>query len=153
MTNNSSPAGIKRARDIGAQHEAHERATIVGDTAREEALRGYLFCALWTNEFDDLSVWEDIAPEAEVRARNEVNAFIDANLDDIAEYLRTREVHGGDGSTAEHLGHDLWLNRNHHGTGFWDRGLGDLGLRLDKAARDMRESEAYIGDDGLVYLT
>jgi hypothetical protein len=32
-------------------------------------------------------------------------------------------------------GHDLWLTSQGHGVGFWDRGLGELGDRLSKAAR------------------
>ena len=32
-------------------------------------------------------------------------------------------------------GHDFWLSRNGHGTGFWDRGLGEIGDKLHEAAR------------------
>lgn len=32
------------------------------------------------------------------------------------------------------MGHDFALTRNHHGFGFWDRGLGEVGERLTKAA-------------------
>lgn len=31
-------------------------------------------------------------------------------------------------------GHDFWLTREGHGAGFWDRGLGELGDKLTKAA-------------------
>ncbi|WP_156096594.1 hypothetical protein [Amycolatopsis jejuensis] len=43
------------------------------------------------------------------------------------------------------LGHDFALSRAGHGTGFWDRGLGDVGDRLHRAAK------VYSGDG--LYLT
>jgi hypothetical protein len=36
-------------------------------------------------------------------------------------------------------GHDFWLTRAGHGTGFWDRGLGKLGDKLTKLAKKWRE--------------
>lgn len=36
-------------------------------------------------------------------------------------------------SASELLGHDMRLTSGGHGTGFWDRGLGDLGQRLADA--------------------
>lgn len=33
----------------------------------------------------------------------------------------TQDLAIAPGVTEEQLGHDLWLTRNHHGTGFWDR--------------------------------
>lgn len=57
------------------------------------------------------------------------------------------------GLTPEQIGHDLWLTRNGHGTGFWDRKLpGSLGNQLTAAAGAMGTSNAYLGDDGLHYL-
>ena len=53
----------------------------------------------------------------------------------------------------ESAGHDLWLTRNRHGTGFWDRGYDDdVAKILTDAAHSMGGSDPYIGDDGLCYL-
>ena len=52
---------------------------------------------------------------------------------------------------AQRAGNDYWYTRNGHGTGFWDRGLGDINDQLAKAARH-HESTLYRGDDGLLYL-
>lgn len=41
--------------------------------------------------------------------------------------------------TDEALGHDLLLTRNGHGTGFWDRGHGDIGETLTDLAVGMGE--------------
>lgn len=46
----------------------------------------------------------------------------------------------------EQLGHDLWLTRNGHGVGFWDRGLGELGSDLTKAASAMGEQWLYTAE-------
>ena len=52
----------------------------------------------------------------------------------------------------ERIGHDFWLTQRHHGAGFWDRGLGELGQRLTDAAQTF-SIEAYKGGDDLVYLS
>lgn len=50
-------------------------------------------------------------------------------------------------------GHDFFLTRNHHGAGFWDRDLGDTGDRLTKSAHAYGESDLYLGDDELFYVS
>lgn len=62
----------------------------------------------------------------------------------------------GAGHTDEQAGHDFWLSRNGHGTGFWDRGLGEVGEQLHKACgwrTPFPEVNVYLGDDGKVYVT
>jgi hypothetical protein len=54
--------------------------------------------------------------------------------------------------TAEQAGMDYWYTRNGHGTGYWDRELGWVGERLTDVAEQL-ESNLYVGDDGLLYLT
>ena len=51
----------------------------------------------------------------------------------------------------EHAGHDFWLTRNGHGTGYWDRDMGSVGARLTEAAKSFGEVYLYLGDDELVY--
>lgn len=50
--------------------------------------------------------------------------------------------------------HELWLTRNHHGSGFWDNEevWGDFAESLSDKARKMGECYATIGDDDLIYL-
>lgn len=59
---------------------------------------------------------------------------------------------------AERAGNDFWYTRNGHGTGFWDRGLGDLrtetvGGRLSRDAKSFSSRDLYRGDKGLLYLS
>lgn len=84
----------------------------------------------------------------------------DAMLHDCAAWFRHCEEndlpacpdYGDPGySDAEKSGHDLWLTRNRHGAGYWDRGLGEIGVKLRKAAHAMGERSLYVGDDGLIY--
>jgi hypothetical protein len=48
------------------------------------------------------------------------------------------------------MGHDFWLTRNHHGAGFWDRGLGDAGKILTTLAQGYREVSLFATADGQV---
>lgn len=48
-------------------------------------------------------------------------------------------------------GHDFWLTRNGHGSGFWDRDLGAIGEALTDAAHAFGEVDLYVGDDGLIH--
>lgn len=55
--------------------------------------------------------------------------------------------------TLAQLGQDFWLTRNWHGAGFWDRGLDDLGKQLTKLAQGQGGCEAYLGDDGYLWIS
>ena len=48
--------------------------------------------------------------------------------------------------------HDFVLTRNGHGTGFWDRGLGEVGEDLTAQSKPYGEVNTYVGDDGVLYL-
>ncbi len=59
---------------------------------------------------------------------------------------------------SERAGNDFWYTRNGHGTGFWDRGLGDLctetvGGRLSRDAESYSRCDLYRGDDGKLHLS
>ena len=128
----------------------------------EGVVAGYLECAGWlVNDHEAASEEErergyegdhrggpfDEASYA--RARETVAELVAALEDpgDIGAYLE-RIGHARDGSTpAERFGHDLWLTRNGHGAGYWDRGLGELGERLSDAARSLGEAYACVADD------
>jgi hypothetical protein len=53
-------------------------------------------------------------------------------------------------SQQEYAGHDFWLNRNGHGAGFWDRGLGVVGEKLSAACKETGGVYIYVAD-GLIY--
>ena len=109
----------------------------------DDTTRGYLECALWsdltcdddpgTNHHEPLDRYYGLGdiPAAVVdRAANVCAAFVAANAADVD----ASDLSDGD------VGHNLWLSRNGHGTGFWDRGLGDVGDRLHAAAEVLGET-------------
>jgi hypothetical protein len=59
-------------------------------------------------------------------------------------------THYSDDSIA---GHDFFLTRNHHGSGFWD---GDwprhIGTFLTKLSTTFPEQHVYVGDDGKIHV-
>lgn len=57
------------------------------------------------------------------------------------------------GRTWDSFGHDLWLTRNGHGAGFWDRGMAKLGDELTQIAHCLGSSDLYQGDDDLLYFS
>lgn len=99
--------------------------------------RGYLEAALWTSdpdpgsgqwsEHDDWTI-DNIAPESLARAIEDCRQFQADNRADLDEVTDTY------GATDAQHGHDFFLTRCGHGTGFWDRGYGALGKKLTEAA-------------------
>lgn len=110
-------------------------------------LKHYLICALWSSVDDDGepldSVYsiDDISAQAVKQMQADIDAFVESN----EELLRES------GMSDEQIGHDFWLTRNGHGSGFWDRGLGSIGVALTKASKPFGSSNLYVGDDGLIY--
>lgn len=111
-----------------------------------EMIRAYLTCAHWTD-------CEDGRPDEDYNPAREAQRI--ALRDCVAFYRRAQPhlaLYHEQAPTFAVLGNDLWLTRNHHGAGFWDRGLGDLGDILTEIAHDMGEQHALIGDDELLHL-
>ena len=119
-----------------------------------EAANAYLECASWSTSVSDEdgntvhdsideidAEWSNAAIEA---AHREVENFWDDEVDEI---VVRRNI------PPAQIGHDLWLTRNHHGAGFWDRGYGPDGQRLTELCKPMGSDDAYIGDDGTIHLT
>lgn len=118
----------------------------------DAVMAAYVECAFWASvnydedgsndtPMDDDYDESDLADEAGASMLADVSDFLLGNWDDVKDL------------DAGQVGHDFWLTRNHHGAGFWDRGLGELGDRLTAAAHVYGESDLYVGDDGRVYVS
>ncbi len=107
-------------------------------------INGYLEAALWTEEEElgPSNIETDVSFEAKVDAYTDIKKFKQLAGELIAQ----------SGLNDEQIGHDLWLTRNGHGAGFWDRGLGEIGDKLADIAKGMGSKYAYVGDDGLIYI-
>ena len=114
---------------------------------RSPIVQAYITSALWSSCDDEGIPLDDekyagieIPEETYEKMRADVGAFITANAEDLL------------GMASEQIGHDLWLTRNGHGCGFFDRGLGERGERLTKAADALGTQDIYIGDDARLYV-
>jgi hypothetical protein len=126
-----------------------------------EAYDAYVTCALWSTTCEDAdgdvvamdSLYEpdDIAPDSQSVMWRDVIDFVTGNFDDIADI--PEHVAGRYPDNAGAVGHDLWLTRNRHGAGFWERGLGVIGQRLTEAAHAMGPVDLYVGDDRRVHVS
>lgn len=109
----------------------------------------YLEAALWASTDDDGDPldqnysFDDFAPEAIAQAAADCQEFQLKNGFSYNDPQYSDEEKGG---------HDFWLTRNGHGTGFWDRGLKN-GEALAEAARAFGECHLYVGDDGKLYFS
>jgi hypothetical protein len=116
----------------------------------------YVECALWSTSVDEAYAAEhDVASDMGLDSAGFTLENISPEaLASIWHDCQTfREAAGSmlDQWSDEQAGHDLWLTRNRHGAGFWDRGL-PHGEELSEIARAYGESDLYIGDDGQLYL-
>ena len=108
----------------------------------------YITCMLWADLRDedgeslDEYGYEDCSPELLKEAEA-----------DCASFITDVVMSGLDAAawTDEQFGHDFWLTRNGHGTGFWDRGHGPVGDALTKLAKCYSTRSPYVGDDGKVH--
>lgn len=117
----------------------------------QEFIDAYMETALWSSTdnaddsggdpLDENYDVDDIAPETVAQMRKDCTAFVWFNRRD----LRASEL------DSRRAGHDFWLNRNGHGAGFWDEGLGAVGDRLSEASKVYGSCYLYVGDDGKVY--
>ena len=121
-----------------------------------EFLNGYIEAMLGT-ELDDnddpldrnYSV-EDIDPKCYGRAQIDCMAF----LFEAAWMIRQERRLDYRWTNFEMAGHDLLLTRNGHGAGFWEEAdWPAYGDSLDKLCEKFfKEVNAYVGDDGKVYI-
>lgn len=130
-------------------------------TILDSFTRAYLVCALWSSTdestpsggepLDRNYTLEDFAPEAIEQAARDCARFQAENDADIV-------AAGLDWSRA---GHCFWLNRNGHGSGFWDEKMESAGDpepecqacdRLSDACHAFGSCDPYIGDDGQIYF-
>ncbi len=103
----------------------------------------YMACGMWADGEQDEFIGKAWSDQAVHQSRLACTAFLS-----VAGYA----THG---LTPEQLGHDLWLTRNGHGTGFWDRDAIPESKRkkLTEVARVFGSCDIYLGDDDKIYLT
>jgi hypothetical protein len=107
-------------------------------------VKHYLICALWSstdnNEPLDTNYGlSDFAQKTIDKAKQDCQNFIDKAGNLLNDW------------TEEQAGHDFWLTRNRHGSGFWDRDFPN-GKELTTLAHQFGECDIYVGDDGMLHF-
>ena len=112
-------------------------------------VKHYLITLLWStndnegNPLDDKSSIEDISEEGIEMAIKDCEDFKSKVKDEILDRY--------DDSS---LGHDFFLTRNGHGSGFWDGDYGkEDGDILTEISNSFNKIDAYRGDDGKIYFS
>lgn len=105
----------------------------------------YIEAALWSSTddagdpLDNNYNWTHLAAET-----------LQTMIDDCAAFQAANNLAGYPSVEA---GHDFWLTRNHHGSGYWenDHGTEVQCETLTAAAHAVGEVNLYVGDDGKIY--
>jgi hypothetical protein len=166
-------AGAADDEQVERYHElvSAYRAWVAGGGFRADAdpgrpelsdfLAGYVECALFStndesneqggNPLDDNYTADDISDETLTRMAADCARFQTECADDLAAVDGDLAAMPRDGSSSDSMaGHLFWLTRNGHGTGYWDRDLGDAGERLTAACERFGEVYLSVGDDGTI---
>lgn len=118
--------------------------------ALDEFTQGYVECALWADANGDCFDRDTETTVAELHPDT-----LAAMVRDCAKFQAERphdlDLYVEMGRDLSHAGHDFWLSRNGHGTGFWDRGFGAVGDSLHNHAETFGNVELYLGDDDMVH--
>ena len=72
--------------------------------------------------------------------------------DDCEQFIKITVGKNTDKFETDHPGHDFWLTRNGHGTGFWNGDYPIHGDYLTKISERFGECNIYVGDDNKLYL-
>ena len=111
-------------------------------TQLNDMTAAYIECIDFTDS-EALESAESFSEQAKASAR-----------DSCAEFLRHYSESAPQFDAAQ-LGHDLWLTRNGHGVGFWDRPEiygATLADEYSRYSEFVGAQDAYTGDDNLIYI-
>lgn len=105
----------------------------------------YMTCALWSSTDNDGEPLDknhgiiDIDPDTVDQMIADCDKFTADNAADL------------EGEDMKLAGHDFWLTRNGHGSGFWDGDWEEKkGERLSKSANAFDEADLYLYDNGKI---
>ena len=142
------PQGRKRA----SIHRELLHHIETGETMLFRFLRGYLTASLWTSSNDTGTPFDRDHGTADLAVESLVSTWIECSQ--FCRECKTDLSHLDD----ERDGHDFWLTRNHHGSGFWDESVNDeltefAMQQLTRASESFGEVDLYIGDDRKLHFS
>jgi hypothetical protein len=137
----SAESILKLERQHAAQRGVASRAPT---TCPKDFLQGYLTAALWAStDNSDESGGESLDENYDIESFTK-EAIAKAKRDCSSFYLSNKKLLDATGASDEQNGHDFWLTRERHGTGFWDRGYGSVGDALTKDAHVYGGGNIYV---------
>lgn len=123
-------------------------------------LNSYIECSIWASScwerldesghptsFDMLDDCAGFSDSAIEKMRSELGDF-HAKAEKIIDSKDWDEM-GVELPSDSEIAHDFWLTRNHHGSGFWDRGMGELGEKLTELSQSYGEQHPWLNEDTL----
>ena len=135
-------------------------------------LKAYLECMLGSSTDDDDNPLakkygiEDCDPSLILNAEADIAVFLDKVEEVLGPDMRAKLTDEKKPFSSGRLtfyctkaclaGHDFWLSRNGHGTGFFDRedyiyGGQEINNKLQEIAKSFGELWPYVGDTGRIY--
>ena len=142
-----------------ASHETPDNSGLT-PAELDAFFQGFVEAMLWSSTPDEDSEHEDLleydlAPETRRALRALCEAWTRQHEALLRQYTAKRraDVCEGPVDIFAYAGHDFWLTSVGHGVGYWDRSLGALGNLLTTACDPLaHKMDAYVGDDGFVYV-
>jgi hypothetical protein len=105
-------------------------------------LQGYTECALWCSDDDNGEPLDRNYSPTDIDSATLTKMEADCN-----DFQQSQaELLEQSGLDDAHAGHDFWLSRCGHGSGFFDRGLGEVGDKLQAAARVYGEVNLHVAN-------
>ena len=104
----------------------------------DDILRGYINSALWVNVLDGEYSINDFTNEEINVISIDINSFIEKSLKELTKItnLNINIIKYINDLDAGVIGHNLWLTRNGHGSGFWDSKIYDIEFQNIENASD-----------------
>ena len=109
-------------------------------------LDAYIAVALWSSTNDSGTPFDETYTTGDLSGE-----LLDQMIEDCAAFIAKADLSDERFTQA---GHDFWLTRNGHGSGFWDRPevYGEEKAReLTALAESFGHVDLYVGDDGRIY--
>lgn len=145
------PEAVQELRHTQQDEAQGLAATLEAMGRLDDFTLAYLACAFWCSNDDSTPSGGDPL-EKNHSIADMASETLNKMVSDCSVFQRTNApLLAACGLGAEEAGHDFWLTRNRHGSGFWDEDLGDVGRQLTEAAWTCGEFNLYIGDDESIY--
>jgi hypothetical protein len=112
------------------------------------------------NAYIEALYFADTGEEGQPRSEAELApSTLKAIQDDIEQFMSLAplpQLYNLGGWTWDQFGHDIYLTRQGHGCGFWDKpetyGSKLITDQLTRIAEHLGSVDYYEGDDGLIYV-